>query len=145
MVGDKHCDGGIYNTPQCNEDGLDCAEFNAKYPNCTAPIPTMIDDLNCDLDAGPEYNTEECGWDGGDCLVYNRLGEDYINCKVPNDMKIKDGECDGPEYNNEDCQYDGGDCAGFDADYPLCEVDNPTLIANGNCDGGKYNVSSSRF
>ncbi len=67
LLGDDYCH-GFMNTPECNFDGGDCLEFNAKYPNCTFDDmqPGLIGDGSCD---GGRYNSLECGWDGGDCTA----------------------------------------------------------------------------
>mmetsp|Transcript_21514 Transcript_21514/g.27135 ORF Transcript_21514/g.27135 Transcript_21514/m.27135 type:complete len:225 (-) Transcript_21514:232-906(-) len=68
-LGDGFCDGGAYNTPECDYDGGDCDEFNQNYPNCTVPEPGLVGDDYCDdtFRETPLYNVAECGFDGGDC------------------------------------------------------------------------------
>eukprot|EP00979_Chaetoceros_neogracilis_P008744 scaffold1952_cov146-Chaetoceros_neogracile.AAC.1 len=104
-IGDGRCDNyGAYNTVECNFDGGDCEEFNAKYPNCNAYYPSLIGDGNC---FGGDYNTAECGFDEGDCVDFNNK---YPNCNAYNPYWIGDGNCDGDYYNTIECGFDGGDC-----------------------------------
>ena len=102
-IGDGICDGGGYNTEECDWDGGDCEEFNEKYPDCHVDKPERIGDGFCQ---GKEYRTEECGWDGGDCKEV----DGYPGCHVGRPSKIGDGNCDGGGYNSEECGWDGGDC-----------------------------------
>jgi hypothetical protein len=101
-IGDDYCDGGEYNTPECNYDDGDCVDFN-KLENCSVPIAGYIGDDYCD---GGEYNTPECNYDGGDCVDFNK----FENCSVPIAGYIGDGFCDPGVYNTSQCGYDGGDC-----------------------------------
>ena len=64
FIQDGRCDGGDYNTVECNYDGGDCTEFNENYPNCNVDSPYKVGDNFCDKG---DYDTEECGYDGGDC------------------------------------------------------------------------------
>merc|ERR1712127_667068 len=105
-VGDGECDGGSYDTAECEWDGGDC--------DCHVD-PVFLGDGNCDGWIIPESNTIECGWDGGDCMQFN---EDYPDCHVDNPPLIGDGWCDGGAYNTPECGWDGGDCI-LD-DYPDC-------------------------
>ena len=63
LIGNGWCDGGKYNTEECNFDDGDCSSFNEKFPNCTVDKPYAIGNGFCTA----EYNTPECGNDGGDC------------------------------------------------------------------------------
>jgi hypothetical protein len=78
-VGDDDCDGGIYNTKECEYDGGDCeppiiidgypvCSYGLHqvegYPGCCVESPEWIGDGECDWGT---YMTEECGLDGGDC------------------------------------------------------------------------------
>ena len=66
LLGDGVCQGGPYNTEECDWDGGDCTEFNDLYPNCTVPFPELIGNGWC---SGGIYDVESCGWDGGDCTL----------------------------------------------------------------------------
>ena len=115
LLGDTLCDGGIYNTPECNYDGGDCLDFNLQYPSCNVPKPFSIGDGFCD---GGAYNTPECGFDGRDCTEI----EGYPNCTVPISSHLGDGYCLGGVYNTPECGYDLGDCSDFNEDLPKCQV-----------------------
>jgi len=54
-----------YNNQECEWDGLDCTDFNERYPNCETEYPSTIGNGKCENWAGQK--TEACGWDGGDC------------------------------------------------------------------------------
>ena len=64
LLGDGVCQGGSYNTEECNYDKGDCIQFNLEYPDCKAPFPEFIGNGMC---SGGDYDTEACGYDGGDC------------------------------------------------------------------------------
>jgi len=81
--GDGRCHGGIYNTKQCNYDGGDCKQYNAKFPKCEIltsqsfddndGIPPALGDGSCN---GGDFNTEDCGFDAGDCEECNQHVDD---------------------------------------------------------------------
>eukprot|EP00979_Chaetoceros_neogracilis_P016347 scaffold7784_cov175-Chaetoceros_neogracile.AAC.1 len=142
-LGDGKCDANN-NHPNCGWDGLDCLEFNAKYPLClfVDVEPERVGDGKCDNFG--VYNSLECGYDGSDCSTFNLQ---YPECEGVNPDVIGDGNCDF-EYNNERCGYDGLDCLSVDCRtdtgsfctaYPNCNF--PLLIGNGECDGGDYNTA----
>ena len=101
-VGDKKCNGGLYNTKTCGYDGGDCDAFRKKYPLCPDldvpndklyrddETPIVMGDDKCDFIA--QYMTEECGYEYGDCIK---------NCNVTDPTKLGDGICDGGKYNTE--------------------------------------------
>ena len=130
-IGDGRCDNeDPYNTEPCGYDGGDCLKFNEKYPDCTAPYPSLIDDGVC-YNKDP-YNTKACGYDGGDCLDFNAR---YPDCTAPYPYRSGDGMCDNEDpYNTEACGYDGGDCLEFNYKYPNCKVLNVYSIGDGVCD-----------
>lgn len=69
-LGDGYCDGGDYNTEECDFDGGDCVTFNTDYPNCDVPEPEVVGDGFCDDQHNqdtPIYNIADCDFDGGDC------------------------------------------------------------------------------
>ncbi len=66
-IGDGKCEGGIYNTIDCDFDGGDCLEFNMQYPNCKALDPFKVGDGTCDQ----AYNIPECNFDGNDCCPFD--------------------------------------------------------------------------
>jgi len=115
-VGDKTCDGLVYNTTECGYDGGDCLD---------------VIDFGCS-GGGNGYcenifNNEQCKYDGGDCLEFNRL---YPGCKVPDPSYVGDGVCDiGPYYTLE-CGWDGGDCANFPQN---CTIEDTYAIGDGYC------------
>jgi hypothetical protein len=125
-LGDGKCDGGKYNTAECNFDFGDC-------DLCKAIVDDIhkVGDGHCD---GREYMSIDCNYDGGDC----------DGCNVPDRFKIGDGRCDyryeETVYNRKACSWDGGDCNNRYADlvrkYPDCEYlyENRTLLGNGHCD-----------
>ena len=51
-------------------DGVDCIDFNAKYPYCNVDYHHYISDGACDWKAG-KWCTE-WGIDGGDCELHVR-------------------------------------------------------------------------
>jgi hypothetical protein len=159
-IGDGDCDGDVYNTTECEWDGMDCSPLcdndgyfgpncDLHYPNCSVPNPQWIGDGACD---GDVYNTEACGYDGTDCCDKDGyFGPNctlyYPNCSVPNPEWIGDGVCDGDVYNTAECGYDGTDCSspcdndGYfgpncDLHYPNCSVPSQyrNWIGNGFCD-----------
>ena len=74
FLGDNDCDGGVYNTPECDFDGGDCLVFNRLYPDCNVPDPYLVGDGECQDEFNYDnyyepLNTTECGYDGGDCLA----------------------------------------------------------------------------
>ena len=102
-IGNKHCDGGRYNSIQCGYDGGDCIQFNLAYPLCSNTLEygiglNKVGDGKCDKDPNFEFSAE-CLYDGGDCCFeelnehnipeVNRIGE-FCNggvyeyaCNVP--------------------------------------------------------------
>ena len=131
-IGNGNCDGGSYNTAECEFDGGDC--------DCIVNYPWRIGDGNCN---GGSYNTIDCGFDGGDCEEFNAK---YPNCNVEYPWKIRDGRCHGGAYNTAECGFDGGDCEEFNAKYPNCSSPYPILIGNGDCDNyGSYNTAECGF
>ncbi len=62
-LGNGVCDGGNYNTFQCDYDLGDCIPFNEQYPDCEVDFPSLVGNGQCDV-----QNSTECGYDGGDCL-----------------------------------------------------------------------------
>jgi len=151
-VGDGKCNANT-NNRVCGWDGLDCLEFNAKYPACGVKYkdldPERVGDGHCDNFGG--YNSAECGHDGSDCNEFNLK---YPECNGENPRAIGDGNCD-PEYNNAECGFDGYDClfgivdcrtdngslcTTYKEKYPECPFIDPRRIGNGVCDGGAYNV-----
>ena len=151
-VGDGKCNANT-NNRVCGWDGLDCLEFNAKYPACGVKYgdldPERVGDGRCDNFGG--YNSVECGYDGSDCDEFNLK---YPECEGENPKAIGDGNCDF-EYNNAACGFDGYDCLTGTVDcrtdvgslcttykkkYPDCPFIDPRRIGNGVCDGGAYNV-----
>lgn len=119
-LGDGICDGGEYNTFQCNYDYGDCLACN-----------DLVDDISKIGDGkchGGPYNTEICGEDGGDCKDFN---ENYPDCQVPEPSLVGNGFCDGNIYFTDDCEDDGGDC-------DSCDVEKPSWVGDGICDGGEY-------
>ena len=153
-LGDGRCD-AYNNHPVCGWDGLDCLEFNAKYPMCLMTHdnvdPERVGDGKCDNFGG--YNSLECGYDGSDCSTFNLQ---YPDCEGENPDVIGDGNCDF-QYNNETCGYDGSDCLYVDCrtdtgsyctKYPNCNVVTPSWIGDGNCDaieGPKHNTAECGF
>lgn len=108
LIGDGKCNGGEYNTADCNYDNGDCLEFNSNYKNCDVKYPLWVGDGYCQ--GGQRYNTEECGFDGGDCLEFNQK---YPNCTLyelpfPHGV-LGDGWCSS-QYNTEECGWDKGGC-----------------------------------
>lgn len=128
-VGDGTCDGGVFNTVQCNFDGGDCVITNLAFPKCKVDKPSLIGDGTCQ----DEMNIEDCGFDGGDCCPYDE-----------SDPLLGDGKCHGLWYNTYQCGWDGGDCVKFNKDHPKCFVDllhtssntHPVVIGDGICSGG---------
>ncbi|GFH44689.1 hypothetical protein CTEN210_01163 [Chaetoceros tenuissimus] len=164
LIGDGKCNGGEYNTIECNYDDGDCLEFNAKYPNCKVEYPFSIGDGLC---TGGEYNTEECKWDGGDCLELNEkypdcyglfavpmtaggggwCDEESLNYSLQCGWDF--GSCAPPESYlctmDGDHVWDGEKCLDFNEFYPNCKVDEPGRIGDGTCDEGEYNSEECHF
>lgn len=103
LLGNGKCDGGPYNTEDCNWDGLDC--FLEQYPSCHVDISQFLGDSLCQ--AFGNYNTEECNYDAGDCEDFNAR---YPDCKVDLPYQVGNRVCNGGAYNTPQCGYDGGDC-----------------------------------
>ena len=123
------------NSRQCDWDGEDCIEFNAKYPGCQAEEPSLVGDGVC---TGGLAYTEECDWDGGDCDDFIKR---YPNCPMTFLSLIGDGVCTNFLYNNDLCGYEDGDCIEFNEEYPDCKAFFPIYLGDGLCDGGLYNTS----
>lgn len=142
-------DKGTFNTEECQYDGGDCDDFNAKYPNCVVPEPFRIGDGECggDIDFNAKYlMTEECGYDGGDC---DELMNKYPDCPINFLPSLGNGYCDWEDYVNpniEECGYDGGDCAEFNevlAKYPACTCSKEDLLLDETCNSGSMNRDKS--
>jgi hypothetical protein len=124
-LGDGICNGGKYNTAECNFDFGDCDVCN----NAVDDI-LKVGDGHCD---GRGYMSKECNNDGGDC----------DGCDVPDPFKIGDGRCDHryeeAVYNVKACSWDGGDCDVRTSDlvrkYPDCEhlLEFRSFLGNGIC------------
>ena len=126
-IGNGKCDGGDYNTKECNWDGGDC--LIEGLPDCHVDHQEYIGSGTC---GGGVYNTRECGWDGGDCSV-----EGYPDCHVRLVTKLGDGTCDDGDYNTAGCSWDGGDC--YHPDFPDCHLDDLTNLDDDYCDH-EYNI-----
>ena len=59
-IGDGKCDGGIFNSVQCELVGRSCLSFNITYPNCDIIKPKRVGDRVCN----EEFNNIECDYDG---------------------------------------------------------------------------------
>jgi len=137
-IGDGTCDGGVFNTIQCDFDGGDCVLFNLAFPECDAKNPSLIGDGTCQ----EENNTENCGFDGYDCCPYDKT-----------DPLFGDGKCHGLWYNTKQCGFDGGDCEEFNNSYQECFVDLkrisidslPVILGDGICDGNIYNTKACGY
>ena len=135
LLGNGRCDGGAFNTLECEWDAGDCEVFKNEYPNCPAIDPWKIRNEVCD---GGDYNTEVCGWDGGDCKEFNTKHPDCTKIDFPE--WIGNGRCDKGEYDTSECGWDGGDCVSIE-NYPGCRVSKAGLIGNGSCNPGEeYNT-----
>lgn len=84
LLGDGKCHNDLssYNSEACQDDGLDCVEFNnnASYANCTVYNAWALGNGKCEHYVGNEmykHNTAECGYDGGDCIEFNKK---YPSC-----------------------------------------------------------------
>lgn len=173
-LGDGMCNGGVYNSFQCNFDGGDCLNFNMAFPHCKSLNAYEVGDGTCQ----EKHNTKECGFDAGDCCLISK-----------DDIYLGDGQCHGGKYNTEACAYDQGDCDQFRYDNPSCSdsifrtinradgtpmklgdgicdfvleymtvecnyeygdcsecrVPDSSRLGNGICDGDLYNTEACRF
>lgn len=123
-LADGHCDGGDFNSLECDFDGGDCNACNEILRNANLTI-SKIGDGVCDSGL---YMTEPCNSDGGDCAFFV---DAYPGCVVDDISLMNNGFCDGGAYFTEECDFDGGDCTN-------CTVSNPAWVGDGFCDGGQY-------
>ena len=155
---DGWCNGGLYNTFECEYDGGDCHEFNHQYPDCDVELPYRVGENVC---WAGSYNTPQCGYDGGDCVEFN---EKYPNCQfyeilphfgIEYPDSVGDGRCD-EQLNIPECEWDGGDCCGRNGQTEGCPTKAPTPMptkkppsptppTSGDCVNVKIQVKTDEY
>ena len=105
-IGDRRCDGGPYDSAECNYDGGDCTfpDDGFNYSDCNVKNPSWIGNGKCDF---KPYSNVECNYDDGDC-TFPDDGFDYSNCNVRFPYNIGNGYCDAendPSSATVECNY----------------------------------------
>ena len=136
MLGNGICNGGLYNTKDCDFDNGDCEEFNVNFPGCAALEPSKVKNGKCD-NAIDGHNTELCKFDGGDCDNYNAFKNDKKNkkCTIEGDFDLLfNGRCDDSVFNIKDCGDENGECKEFNKLKGKCVTTKPWTVGDSVCD-----------
>ncbi len=155
LLGNGKCDGGFYDTHDCEWDGGDCVDKSfaeRKGEDCSShplfvkhwnSMSEKFGDGTCDNIFNDLNNPDDkcLLQEGGDCKDLNDFFGKFKDCSIHNlvPTKLINGICDDEyPYNTFECNFDNGECL------KECEYRDEKL-GDGICDPFPYNTEECNF